>query len=380
MSDLKVNVNQPLLQQYEPHLQSAAKGLVGTLGNHPTTSPLEAIQYACESLQRAQVEADRILAASLRGKFDDLSPKDPLFHGMAVNGMPPLPGENATPEKSLRDAVEGYRKRQLAEKLKDKTMGDYDLTVGWLFSILDSNMPVRDVRAEDVRKFRDLLAALPSNFTKRKETKSLNAAEAAQIGVDLPKLAAKTQRKRFAVLTGLLRWAKNEGLIDDFPASEITVNAKSTTTKKRIPFKTEQLSQVFNCPIYSGRRSKAFYSRSGQFRTKDYFYWVPLIALFSGMRVGEILQLNKVDVREDNGIRYFDVTKWEDTQDELDKSIKSEAGERKVPIHSFLLDLGFWDYARSKEGDRVFPEVKLGSDGTYSQYFSKQWRSIGQAA
>jgi integrase len=98
---------------------------------------------------------------------------------------------------------------------------------------------------------------------------------------------------------------------------------------------------------------------------------VPLIALYSGMRLGEILQLLKLDVREENGIWYFDVNKG-DCDD--GKSLKTASSKRRVPLHRVLLDLGFVDYVNSgHQSGRIFPEIKKGSDGYHSHHFSKWW-------
>ena len=54
------------------------------------------------------------------------------------------------------------------------------------------------------------------------------------------------------------------------------------------------------------------------------------IALYTGMRQGEIRELSQEDIKFDNdiGIHYFDITE-----------AKSECGVRKVPIHKDILDL-----------------------------------------
>ena len=86
------------------------------------------------------------------------------------------------------------------------------------------------------------------------------------------------------------------------------------------------------------------------------------------MRLGEILQLLKLDVREENGIWYFDVNKDEG------KSLKTASSKRRVPLHRVLLDLGFLDYVRSgHQSGRIFPEIKKGADGYHSHHFSKWW-------
>ena len=365
-------------QRYDTGLLNEAKALVGQIPENPTISYLDAVYHACEGILRGRVEADRILAARLRGQFHLTAPIDPMFLGMAVTDMPPLPGEVVKPKMTLASAMEKFVDFQRAKGNKEKTLGDFMLTMTWVMSVVDPEKQIDQVTKEDVRAVRDLFGALPKNMDKNPTTKGLTAAEAAKVGGSMQKLAPKTQRKRFAAFTGLLRWSVSEGYADVFVGDGIGIIAKAKKVKERKPYSSEQLKQVFACPIYTGRKSLSHYNIPGEVRRKDYLFWVPLIALFAGMRAGEILQLTKSDIKSDGGITYFDITKWEDVQDEVDKSLKTEASERTVPIHSMLLDIGFLGYVAAQPTGRIFARANQGSDGTYTQYYSKQWRMTAQ--
>lgn len=69
---------------------------------------------------------------------------------------------------------------------------------------------------------------------------------------------------------------------------------------------------------------------------KPDWYWPPLIALFSGARLGELgnLQLRTFEIRD--GVMVFEI---------LDG--KTNASKRSVPVHSQLIELGLWDFAES---------------------------------
>ena len=367
-------------QRYDTGLLNEARALVGLLPDNPTISASDAIYHACEGILRGRVEADRILAARLRGQFNLTAPIDPMFAGMTVTDMPPLPGEVVKAKMTLVEAMEKFTEFQRAKGNREKTLGDFRLTMTWALSVVDPAKRIDHVTKEDVRAVRDLFGALPKNMDKNPMTKNLTAAEAAKVGGNMEKLAPKTQRKRFAAFTGLLRWSVSEGYADVFVGDGIGIIAKAKKVKERKPYSPEQLKQVFACPLYTGRKSLSHYNISGQVLRKDYLFWVPLIALFAGMRAGEILQLTKSDIKIDADIPYFDITKWEDVQDEVDKSLKTEASERRVPIHSTLLDIGFLDYVAAQPKGRIFARAKQGSDGTYTQYYSKQWRMTAQKA
>jgi integrase len=67
------------------------------------------------------------------------------------------------------------------------------------------------------------------------------------------------------------------------------------------------------------------------------YFWVPLVALFSGLRQSEIRQLRKTDIVEHDAVLCIKVDEEED-------------GERLVPIHSKLIQLGFVEFAGSQGG------------------------------
>lgn len=81
--------------------------------------------------------------------------------------------------------------------------------------------------------------------------------------------------------------------------------------------------------------------------SKPDWYWPPLIALFSGARLSEIvnLEVQTFDIRD--GVKVFEI---------LDG--KTNSSKRTVPIHSRLLELGLWEYAnalRARGATHLFP-------------------------
>jgi integrase len=110
--------------------------------------------------------------------------------------------------------------------------------------------------------------------------------------------------------------------------------------------------------------------KPGNFTIRDWRYWLPLVALFSGMRLGEIAQLLVEDVQEMQGTWVMHVT----TDGDDEKKLKTVGSERVVPVHSELIALGFLRYhaALKKTGSkRLFPEIKPDSRGFMSGAPSK---------
>jgi integrase len=87
--------------------------------------------------------------------------------------------------------------------------------------------------------------------------------------------------------------------------------------------------------------------------------WISLIALYSGLRLEEVAQMDVADIHEQDGILCFDVHNGARHQ------LKNETSARLVPVHSALLSFGLLRYRDSLPHDgRLFPGlVARGSKG-----------------
>ena len=106
-------------------------------------------------------------------------------------------------------------------------------------------------------------------------------------------------------------------------------------------------------------------------------YWVPLIGVFSSMRLGEItsLYLDNIIQRKGNHRENrwcFDI---KEEPDRTDKHLKTLSSRRIIPIHDTLLNLGFIEFIellkkKDPKRERVFQELKY-KDGNYNQNVSR---------
>jgi integrase len=96
------------------------------------------------------------------------------------------------------------------------------------------------------------------------------------------------------------------------------------------------------------------------------------------MRSGEICQLRPDDVREEGGVPYFNVA-----EEVSGQSVKTEAGVRRVPVHSALIAAGFLEYVafvRHQGKDQLFPRLKPGGrEEKLNAYFGKRFRDYRRA-
>ncbi len=98
--------------------------------------------------------------------------------------------------------------------------------------------------------------------------------------------------------------------------------------------------------------------------------WAHWVMAFTGMRVGEVLQLTGGDIRRDGDIWFIAVN-----EDTPGKSVKNSQ-RRSVPIHPALIADGFVDYAQTIVGDApLFPDKQADKFG---QRGGRAWNVVGQ--
>jgi integrase len=91
--------------------------------------------------------------------------------------------------------------------------------------------------------------------------------------------------------------------------------------------------------------------------------------------LGELVQLSISDVRIDHEYPHLSINETP-TVGGHEKSVKSDAGIRLVPLHADLLAMGFGEFVIKRGGQdkptvRLFKDMKYGCDGQASTEYSK---------
>lgn len=224
--------------------------------------------------------------------------------------------------------------------------------------------PVREYPREEVGRFRQLLLQLPSSHSKSTKSETqLTAMEAIERNksASKPTLTLKTAKRHFSALMQYWKWLKTRGQVDDVIFSGFEFPGTKSNKKRRDDWSPEDLGRLFAYEEWFG---------PGADRDSAYF-WLPIIALHSGMRVEEIARLRPAE-----DIRYMDGVPAIVIQPHPDGwNPKTEAGERVVPIHSRLVQLGFLDFVhRRRNLPYLFSDLHPGGpDGKRSYTFSREF-------
>jgi len=259
-----------------------------------------------------------------------------------------------------------------------RTIESYGTTGRWIAEFFGGDTPVRQITREQCRAFVTFLQSVPANAHKRFPNLTLRqAVEVTTDRSDVERINAANVNAYLNKFAGALNWAEQEGLVDRNPARGLRVADPIRKRDKRHPFSPEQLQCLFNAPLYTGCVDDwNGYTRVGSNVIRRARFWIPLIGLFSGLRLNEICQLDHADVLILDGVLCFNV-KATSSQSISEKRVKNVASERIVPVHAELYRVGFEEYlgARRKgEGAKLFPELKIGSTGYHSKAIS-QWFS-----
>ncbi|MBS75185.1 MAG: hypothetical protein CMO32_05415 [Variovorax sp.] len=175
----------------------------------------------------------------------------------------------------------------------------------------------------------------------------------------------KTARDRLTNIKSLLKFAHET--LEWIPKQPWRgLDIKTTTTNKRRPWTTDELATLFAAPLHTAHALP-----EARYGGREAAYWIPLLGLFTGTRLGELCQLRTVDVQKVEGIDVLVLTNEGEGQ-----SIKSDAGHRSVPIHSELVRLGFLKYVETVKTSRsnsLWPALPL-REGKPSDYFGRWFK------
>jgi len=274
-------------------------------------------------LRRAIIESNnRLVARQGAG-----SPyRDPLFKDLTeVTSLKPV----AT--KSLEQVMKAITSDATRPELRGKSIVKREAHWRALKEFFGATTPLVEIRREDVRAFMDLLKRVPSNATKHYPGKTLQQAADLADREGLPLMSSDTANGYLRSLGSIFRFAVEEGFVDSDPTQGILLPKGSVSNKnKRSPFDLSDLRAIFAAPLYTGAvDDESGYARPGPNVVRRGRFWVPIIALFSGMRLNEICQLTVDDFVEEDGVPIILIR--EDDDDET-KRVKTKAGIRFVPV------------------------------------------------
>lgn len=185
-------------------------------------------------------------------------------------------------------------------------------------------------------------------------------------------LSSKTARMRLVWVKTLLRYAHKElELIPRQPWEGLDIQVSKEQTRRA--WRDEELQQLFGQQLFT-----KYDTPKGCKSGSDAAYWIPLIGLYTGARIGELAQLRADDIFVVDGTPMLRIT-----DSGAGQRLKSDASKRDIPIHSELVRLGLLEYAQAIKAagyERLWPILNANPErpGLYiSNWFGEFRREAG---
>ena len=368
-------------------LQRANQWVDALLEREGFDAEIDAVSRA--RLQQGVLRASCEVAEAMRKRFEgdfNHTPAD----GVLVASTPPNPnreGATKSPAKPKKDAsgftveAEQFRLARVRRGVWDPQTALQARKTYELFVELCGDRPIAGYVREDAVQFKNLLSDLPAVYGKAPKYRGMQAKDVVLASLDSgePRLSARTVQRHLSALASLWGDRIEAGEVPGNIFANFKLPSGKRPQDQRPMWSTDKLRELFDSPIWRGCKSTERRSQRGPHVIRDERFWLPLIALFSGMRQEEICQLQLADIRQESGHWVFDVN------DVPPRQLKNRNGVRLVPIHEQLIALDLLEHAeqlRTTGAERLFPTMSRGGADSrlghnYSKWFTRYRKDIG---
>ncbi|MGR2768272.1 tyrosine-type recombinase/integrase [Photobacterium ganghwense] len=253
--------------------------------------------------------------------------------------------EESPQGKMLSECIELYLQARKRDEIHEKTYNRHVARMELMQRIL-GDVDIKTLNREAALSFQQTVLSLPKNINKDARYRDKSLSEI--LALNPEPMSTSTANDTFTDVNRFFEWCVLNEFIDRNPFKQLKVKQKKRSHEQREVFTSDDLKVLFSQDIHRVSRPK-----------HPHYYWLPVLALYTGARLNELCQLYKADI-EQSDIGTWSITF---TDSRPDQKLKNQSSLRTIPLHSRLIELGFIEYLYSVEHERVFPELKLQRDG-----------------
>lgn len=320
-----------------------------------------------QGLQRAEIEALRRADERDQGNFGGV-PSDPLIKPpTAAAPMVAPPGE------SIMELFDVYAKENPRD-ISLETLKQSRTVVGLFAQFVGKHYPASRIGKKEVRDWKSALRLYPLKATETAAFRDMDFKQTIQANkvANRPPISTRTLNRYLASLGSYCKWLVAHGYLEHAPTTGMFITIDKDERKIH-PYTSEELQKIFNSALFNGYLADGKEHKSGNVTIRDHRFWLPLMSLYSGARLGELCQLLIEDVQQMQGAWTFNIT----VEGEVEKRLKTKGSERVVPVHPVLIKLGFITFLEQVKAaghKRLFPAIKMDSRGSRSGDYSGFYR------
>jgi hypothetical protein len=180
----------------------------------------------------------------------------------------------------------------LADPTRKRTPGTlktYQTVFRAMRELLGADTAVDTIHRTDCERIRGVIMRLPKNASQRFQGLSLEEAAKIADAKKLERLGVSAVNNYLHNLSALFKWGVKNWRVIRNPAEGLAIPDDRNQRDLRSPFTIDQLKAIFAAPLYTGcKDDEEGYGIPGPKVIRRGRFWVPLIALWTGMRLGEV--------------------------------------------------------------------------------------------
>lgn len=286
----------------------------------------------------------------------------------------------AEPGETLLELFDEWAEEALAKATKREDTVRQDRKVISRFAeFVGPDRAIKSIHAQDVFDYRETLRKLPPKWMSKRELRGLDMRSAARRAreLDLPRMSFTNINKHLSTISPLYKWlAARPKWVGLRNPCEGLYYADVKGKNRRPTFSTDTLNKMINSPLFLGFEADGKEHVPGTRQAADWRFWLPLLAMFTGARLGELAQLRIRDVRKESGFWFIHI------RHDQRSGLSTKAGQsRPAGVHHKLEELGFIAFHERQSaaagGDvdaQLFPELTPNARGQISGTPSVWWR------
>lgn len=290
----------------------------------------EPFAFLCREIIKQVIRVNEVEKRRMMGDYsDDIHLSAPSLPSPAQDAES-FPKDDKSPLLSnmIDKFIEDYKRNGRAN---ENSIKEYASSCKLLQDIV-GDKSVTAITRDTLRGYHDTLKKLPPHINSRKAYRGKTIPQILQMDIT-ETLSDSAISKHITIVKGLFSWLVREEAIEKNIADVLRLPPKKAPVdEQRKAFDAEDLKKMVSGYLEEDQK--------GNLKGRPERLWVPIISLFSGMRLNEVCQLHTDDVTQVDGVWCFMNIADEDGE----KRLKTEASKRTVPIHPSLIEMGFLNH------------------------------------